>query len=469
MHVKELAANGLRREFQVTVDVATIDEKMNARLGQLSQNVKMPGFRPGKVPAHIVKQRYGQQARAEVAEQLLQEGSRKAVTERNLRLALQPSISDVVYEDGKPLEFKVTAELFPEIPDVDFSKITVEKLTFDVAEKDVDEGIQRLAERNKRTKKVEKARASKEGDVVVIDFLGKVDGVPFDGGKAEKFSLELGSNQFIPGFEDQVTGMKPGDEKVISVKFPESYHSESLKGKAATFDITLHEVHERELPEINDEFAKNFGFESLANLKEKVKEQIASDYSSLVRTRLKKLLFDELEGKLSFDLPQSMVDQEFNLIWQKIEQAKAEGGDEALDKPEAELRAEYRGVAERRVKLGLFLADVSGKNNISVTQDELRKAVMDQARMFPGQEQKVFEFYKKNPAQIQELQGPLLEEKAVDYVLEKIGYTERKVSLEDLMSIDAGGDMEEDKPKAKKAAATKPKKAAEKKDGDLFE
>lgn len=459
MQVTEKESKGLMREYAVVIPAAKVEQHVGDRIQALSHSVKIPGFRPGKVPASMVKQRYGDQAFGEAVDRLVSDSSQKVVAEKNFRLAMQPRIKVVSAEPGKDLEFSVVVELFPEIPEIDASKITIEKPVFEISDKEVDEGVERLSKRRSTTQKIEENRAAKKGDVVIIDFLGKVEGVAFDGGKAEKFSLELGSGQFIPGFEDQVEGLKQGGERVIKVKFPEEYHSDDLRGKDATFDITLHEIHERKPAKIDDEFAKSFGFESLAELKEKIREQIKRDYDGLVRTRLKKLLFDDLETKLAFDLPQTMVEQEFNLIWQKVQQAKQQGDEEIKGKSDAELDAEYRKVAERRVKLGLFLAETSGKNKIAVTQDELRNAVMEQARMFPGQEQKVVDFYRKNPSHIQELQGPLLEEKAVDFILGQVKFSEQKVSLEELLSIDAGGEMAGEKKSAKPAKSAKAKKS----------
>lgn len=456
MQVTEIESKGLRREYKIVIPSAIVEQQVSDRIAAMSHNVKMPGFRPGKVPANMVKQRYGDQAFGETVERLVSDSSQKLVAEKNFRLAVQPRIKEITSAPGKDLEFAVALELFPEIPELDATKITIEKPVFEVGEKDVDEGIERLAKRRATTQKVEENRAAKAGDVVVIDFLGKVGGEAFDGGKAEKFSLELGSGQFIPGFEEQVEGLKQGEERVIGVTFPAEYHSENLAGKPATFDVKLHEIHERKPVKIDDDFAKSLGFQSLDELKAKVREQIERDYNGLVRTRLKKLLFDELESQLKLELPQTMVDQEFGLIWQKVQQAKQMGEEEVKDKTEAELEKEYRKVAERRVKLGLFLAEISGKNKITVSQDELRNAVMEQARMFPGQEQKVVDFYRKNPNHVQELQGPLLEEKAVDFILAQVKYKEQKISLEELLSIDAGGEMGEKKPaKAKKTTKTK--------------
>jgi len=452
MQVKEKSAKGLAREYEVTVEAEAVEKQLNARLQQVGQNAKIPGFRPGKVPANILKQRYGQQVMGEVIERAVNDSSQQVIKDKDLRLASQPKIEITNFDEGKPLEFSMKVELFPEMPDVDFEKLKLERYVFDVEDKDIDEGLDRLAEANPQPKAIDKARASKLGDVVLIDFLGKVDGTPFDGGKAEGFTLELGSGQFIPGFEEQVVGLKPGEEKVITVNFPENYHSEELKGKEATFDIKLHEIQEKVKPEVDEEFAKSLGFKDLSTLRDKVKEQLERDFGSFIRNHMKKQLFDELDGKITVDLPESLMEQEFKSIWDKIEKAKKEGDEELKGKSDEELKKEYEEVAARRVKLGLFLADISSKQGLSVSQDELRQAVMDQARMFPGQEQQIVQFYQQNPQHIQELQGPLLEEKAVDYVLGKVKFDDNKKTLEELLEIDRQEREEEQKPKKKSAA-----------------
>jgi trigger factor len=464
MQVKETSSKGLAREYSITLEAEAVEQKLQARLQEVGRNAKIPGFRPGKIPNNILKQRYGQQIMGEVIERAVNDSSQEVIKEKELRLASQPKIEITNFDEGKPLEFSMKVELFPEMPEVDFEKFKLDRYIFDVDEKDIDEGLGRLAEANPQPKKIAKARACKEGDVVLIDFLGKVDGTPFDGGKAEGFSLELGSGQFIPGFEDQVIGMKPAEEKVITVKFPENYHSEELKGKEATFDITLHEVQEKVTPEVNEEFAQNLGFKDLAMLRDKVKEQLESDFGGFIRNNLKKQLFDLLDDKVEAELPESLMEQEFKSIWDKIEKAKKEGDEELKGKSEKALKEEYTKVAERRVKLGLFLADVSSKNGLSVSQEEFNRAIMDQAKMFPGQEQQIIQYYQQNPQHIYELQGPLLEEKAVDFVLAKVKFNDQKKTLEELLELDRKEREEESKPKAKKS--TTKKASAEKSDGE---
>jgi trigger factor len=276
---------------------------------------------------------------------------------------------------------------------------------------------------------------AENGDAVKMDFTGYIKGEAFDGGAATDFTLELGSGQFIPGFEEQLVGTKAGDELTVKVSFPKDYHKEDLAGQPTEFKVKIHEVLTKEAPVLDDEFAKRFGMEGIANLREAISEQIRKDYDQIARTKMKKQLFDQMDSAVDFEAPQGMVDLEFGNIWQRLEEAKKQG-DESLNKPEAELRAEYTAIAERRVRLGLVLAEIGRSNSIKVSQDELSRAVMDHARMFPGQEKQVFEFYRQNPGQLEELRGPIIEEKAVDYILEKVKPTARKVTIDELLKDD---------------------------------
>ncbi len=463
MQVTELSAEGLRREYQVTVPAAELAVQKEAKLKAVGQRAKVPGFRPGKIPTKILEQRYGQSVMGELLEEAVNRSSQKLMQEKGYRLATQPKFEVVSFDAGKDLQYKVTLELFPEIPEMDFADLKIERLAYSIDDKELTEGLERIAQHNRDNQPVEKPRKAKQGDIAVIDFLGKLDGVPFDGGKGEQFHLELGSGSFIPGFEEQIEGMKPGEEKTITVTFPADYHSEQLKGKETTFDVTLHELREVKTPDVDEDFAKKLGFDSLEKLKEAVTERMRKDYDVLVRNELKRELFDALEPKCDFPLPQTMVEQEFQSVWEKVSRAKAQG-DASLDKPEDELKAEYRKVAERRVKLGLLLAEVSNKNNLQITQDDVRKAVFEQARMFPGQEEKVLQFYQQHPDQLQQLTGPLLEEKAVDFVLTKVSFKDKNVTTEELVKLT----QEEDAPKAAKKAPAK-KKAAKAEEDDAAE
>jgi trigger factor len=460
MQVKELKNEKLEREYSVVVPANDIEAQMEEELQTIGKQVKIPGFRPGKVPAKVLKQRYGKNVMGEVLEKTVQNKTGELIKDKDERPAMQPKIEVLSFDEGKDLEFKVAYQVLPEVPEIDLSKISLEKLTYELPESEVKEGLDRLAGYRKSYDAKAKTAKAKDGDAVKIDFKGFVDGEAFAGGEAEGHTLELGSGQFIPGFEEQLVGTKAGDEVKVKVAFPKEYHSEELKGKDAVFEVKVHEVLEAKPVEINDEFAKEMGMENLEKLKEAISTQLSAEYDNVQRTKLKKALFDALDEKCKYDTPSSMVDAEFEVIWAQITQAKERGdSDPALDKPEKELREEYRAIAERRVRLGLFLADIGRKNDLEVTQEEISQAVMDHARQFPGQEQSVFEYYQKNPQNLEELRGPIIEEKSVDYILEQVKLKEKKVSIEELMA----DDEEESSKPAKKPAAKK--KAAVKDDG----
>jgi trigger factor len=435
MQVNELKKEKLKREYAVKVDAGMIDRQMEEQLQSISKRVKIPGFRPGHIPVKILKQRYGKTVLGEVLEKTVNVSSSDVLKQKGERPALQPKIEITSYDEGKDLEYTLSYEVLPEIPTVDYAKITLEKLTFDVPEEEIEESLKRLLSVGVSYEaKPEEAKAE-QGDSVKIDFTGYLKGEAFEGGAATNFTLELGSGQFIPGFEDQLIGSKAGDDLTVNVTFPADYHKEDLAGQPTEFKVKVHQVLAVKLPEMNDEYAKRFGMESMEKLREALRDQIAKDYEQVARTKMKKHLFDQMDKLVQFETPETMVDLEFNNIWQRLEEAKKQG-DESLNKPEDELRAEYKAIAERRVRLGLVLAEIGRSNNIKISQDELSRAVMDHARMFPGQEKKVFEFYRQNPGQLEELRGPIIEEKAVDFILEQVTISPRKVTIDELIKDD---------------------------------
>lgn len=457
MQIKETANKGLKREFHVTVPAADIDVKTQEQLKQIGKSAKIAGFRPGHVPMPVLKKKYGKSVMGEVLEKAVHDAQHKLIDQQKLRPAMQPNIKVTSFDEGKDLEFDVSLEVFPEVPEIDLSKIEVTKPTFEIDEKDQNEALERLASRNKTRKPKGNGAKAAKGDVVIIDFKGLLDDVAFPGGTAESFNLELGSGQFIPGFEDQLIDVTAGDEVKVSVTFPAEYHSADLAGKPVVFEVKVHDVMISEAPKVDDEFAKGVGFDNLAALRETLKSHLGKDYEQYARNRMKKDLFDQLEEICDFEVPEGMIDSEFRSIWAKLKQAQAEGDESVKDRSDDDLKEEYRGIAVRRVRLGIFLAELGRKEKIEVTRQELMNAVVDQARMFPGQEQKVVEFYQKNPTHIEELRGPIFEDKVVDFVFSKAKTKEQKVSLEELVSMD----MEDSKPSKKKAS----KKAA-KKDAD---
>lgn len=435
MQVKELKNKNLLREFEVTLSAGDINKKVEARLASLAKNIKIPGFRPGKVPLKIVKQKHGKDVLAEVLENAVADSSQKVMEERNIYPAMQPKIEVASFDEGKDLVYNLSLEIYPEVPEFEFDKIKLEKYVVEASEEDTEDALKRLQESQKNFVQLKKERAAKKGDAVMIDFEGKIDGVAFAGGAGKGFRLELGSGQFIPGFEDQLVGSKKGDKVVVKVKFPKDYGSAELAGKASEFDVTVHEILQEEKVKIDDELAKKFGMEDLAKLKEEIAKQIVNDFAGLARTNLKKDLFDNLDKNCPFDVPENMVELEFKSLMQTVEKAEGNSKKKKAGKEDKEQEKEFKAISERRVRLGILLADIGRKNNISVTEDELRRAVFEQARNYPGQEQKVIELYQKNRSALEQLKGPILEEKVVDFILGKVKITDKKVSSKELLKI----------------------------------
>ncbi|MAR55616.1 MAG: trigger factor [Rickettsiales bacterium] len=459
MEILSQKEDGLAYEMKISVEADAINAQLDQQLQSIGQKAKIPGFRPGKIPMTVLRQRYGKEVMDEVLWNTINKTSRDVFEKLGKQPALKPDVDIESYEEGKPLVFKMVFEVLPEIPAMEYDKITVADYTFDVPENEIDEALERFA--SQKTHLHTKEGKAAKGDVVKIDFLGKIDEEPFQGGAGNDFQLELGSGQFIPGFEDQLIGSKAGDEVEVKVTFPKDYHSENLAGVDAVFDVTVHSVNEKHTPEVDEKFATEAGFESLQALRDAVMQQIKADYQGMARARSKKELFDWMDENVKFEVPSKMVAMEFEGLWQQLQQAKAQG-DTSLDKPEDELKTEYQKISERRVRLGIMLADLGRQQNIQVGKDELTKAVIQQAQMFPGQEQKIFEFYQKHPEHVDELRGPIIEEKAVDYILGKVKREEKKISLAELTGEEEA-DATESKEAKKKPAA---KKADSKKSDD---
>lgn len=430
MQITETSSTGLKREFKVVVPADKVQDQVETRLKELGERIRMPGFRPGKVPLQLLKQRYEKSVMGEVLERSLQEGSTQLMTERNLRPAGQPKVEVVKFENGQDLEFSVAMELIPEITPVDFKTIKLERTVVEVPDSDVAESLQRLAKRQRKPEPAADDRAAQTGDIVVIDFVGRVDGKEFEGGKAEDFHLELGSGMFIPGFEDQVIGLKKGDATPVAVTFPAEYGNKDLAGKPAEFDVTIKQVNQLKDTPIDDELAKGLGAESLDDLRKRVREQIERDYALAGRARLKRGLLDQLAEKHEFNLPEGLVEAEFEAIWKQIEaDMKADRLDaEDKGKSEEQLKTEYRDIAKRRVKLGLLLSEVGRTNNIQVPNDDLTRAVIAEARRFPGQEKQVIDYYQKTPEALNQLRAPIYEDKVIDFILELAQISERRTN-----------------------------------------
>ncbi|MBN8542814.1 MAG: trigger factor [Alphaproteobacteria bacterium] len=449
MQVTAKAHKGLNYSYSVTVPAAQLETHMESELQSLGQKVKIPGFRPGKVPMNVLKQRYAKDVMGDVLQLAVNKATKEVVEKNKLRPALQPDIKITEFKEGGDLQFDIDVEVMPEVPEIKFEKFTVDQYNVEISEEEVMQSLTRLAETRKHLHIEEAGKAAAKGSVVKIDFLGKIDGVAFPGGAAQGHMLELGSNQFIPGFEDQLIGTKAGDKVDVKLSFPKDYHSKDLAGKPTVFEVTVHEVHRVHTPDVNDKLAEGFGFKTLAELTDAVKTQMAQEAGRAGREKSKKQLFDILDEKVDFEVPKKMLSSEFDSIWKQIEEAKKQGDKELEGKSDAELKKEYEKIAERRVRLGIILSEIGRINKLQITKEELSAAVMQHARQFPGQEDKVFEYYRSNPAALDDLKGPILEEKAVDFILEKVKRTEKKVTLDDLMG-DESAEGEGAKSKKKK-------------------
>jgi trigger factor len=432
MQITETNATGLKREFKVVVPAGTLQGQIETRLRELGERIRMPGFRPGKVPLQLLKQRYEKSVMGEVLEKTVQEGSHQLLSDRNLRPASQPKVEIVKFENGQDLEFSVAMEVIPEITPVDFKTINLERTVVDVPEAEIDESLQRLAKRQRKPEPASDDHAAQSGDVVVIDFVGRVDGTEFEGGKGEDFHLELGSGMFIPGFEDQLIGLTKDATKLVNVTFPAEYGNKDLAGKPAEFDVTVKQVSQLKDTAIDDEMAKALGADDLQTLRKRVREQIERDYGLAGRARLKRGLLDQLADKHDFTLPEGLVEAEFEAIWRQIDaDMKADRLDaEDKGKSEEQLKTEYRDIAKRRVKLGLLLSEVGRSNNIQVPNDDLTRAVIAEARRYPGQEKQVIDYYQKSPEALNQLRAPIYEDKVIDFILELAQISERHTTPE---------------------------------------
>jgi trigger factor len=518
MQVTETSAEGLKREFKITVPATEVEDQISRRLGEIGQSVRIPGFRPGKVPLPLLRKRYGPAVRHEVLESTVQGSSAEAMREQNLRPALPPRVEIVSAAEGADLEYKMSVELLPDMPEPDFGDLGIERLVAEVPEEDIDRAVERIAESQRKAEPVE--RPAENGDIVVVDFVGRTGDVEFPGGKGENVSIELGGGRFIPGFEDQLIGAKAGEDRTVKVTFPADYGAPDLAGKDAVFEVELKEVRQRLPAAVDDSLAEAVGLENLAELRQEVRQRMQSDYDSVARQRVKRALLDKLAERYDFPVPPGMVEMEFNTIWQQHESetrqqmaAREAGGgategpvdaaaliapeetalegssDRSPATPEAEkpqvhehepalhhatphpgsaeepidaaavvapeetalegasdsepaaseedeekLKEEYRHIAERRVRLGLLLAEAGRSNNITVTQEELNQALAQEARRHPGYERQVIEFYRKSPEAINNLRAPIFEEKVVDFILELAKPAERKVTPQELMT-----------------------------------
>lgn len=450
MQVTETMSQGLKRELQVVVGKEELARRFDTRLESFRSEVQLKGFRKGKVPTAHLKKLYGRSLMGEVLQEALDETSRKAISDRNERPAMQPkldlsddkSVIEGVIDGQSDLAYKLTFEVLPEIAVADLSTLKLEREMAEIEPADIERGINELVERA-TTFEDEEGRVAQSGDRVTVDFVGSIDGVEFDGGKADDVQVVLGRGSFIPGFEDGIEGAKAGEARVVTATFPEAYPEKNLAGKIAQFATTVKAVAKPKVPNIDDEFAKSLGVDSLEKLREAISAQIKSQYDQLSRMKIKRQILDQLDTMFAFELPQSLVDNEFNGIWSEAEAQLKRSGRTFEDegKTEQSAREEYRRIAERRVRLGLVIGEVGDKQKIEVTQDELRMALLEQARRYPGQEKLVYEYYQKNPAALTELRAPIFEEKVVDHIVSVAKPVLKKVSREEILK--AGEETED--------------------------
>ncbi len=468
MQVTETLNSGLKREIKVTVPAGDMEAKLLARLNEIKGKARINGFRPGKVPLQHLRKIYGKSFMAEVVNDILSNQTRHIIADRGEKAAMQPEVTmtedekeaEKILSGGADFEFQLAYEVIPAIDLQPFSDIAESRPVYDVPDTEIEEQVKRVAESARSYEP--KDAAAEQGDRVTIDYVGKIGGEPFQGGAGAGQPLVLGSKEFIPGFEDQLIGAKAGDQKQVTVTFPDNYSAPHLAGKEATFDVTVNEVARPGDLEINDDTAKSLGLESLDKLREIVRGQIENQFGQMTRQKVKRQLLDQLDTAYRFEAPSKLVEAEFNNIWNQVNRDLQMAGRTFADEDttEEEARAEYMRLAERRVRLGLVLAEIGDKAGVTVADDEVQRALFDTVRRFPAdQQQQAFDFYRNNPDAITSIRAPLFEEKVIDHLLGQVAVTDKKVSKDELMADDEA-DAAEAKP-AKKPAAKKAKKADE--------
>jgi trigger factor len=446
MQVKETVADGLKHEFQISVPAADLDAKADARLVDLKGKVRINGFRPGKVPVSHLKKVYGRSVMAETIDQTIRDTNSQIFTERGFRLATEPKVTmpteqkavEDVLTGKSDLTYTVSIEVVPAIQLADFKSFTVEKPVAEVTDSEIDDAIKRIAEQNRTFAAKGEGAKAETGDRITVSFKGTIDGTPFEGGAAENIQVTIGSNSFIPGFEEQLIGIAAGETRTLKVSFPKNYGNEKLAGQPAEFETTANLIEAPQETVINDEFAKTLGLESLDKLKEAARERLAAEFAGATRQRVKRLLLDRLDESHRFEAPPSLVDEEFNLMWNSIKAEMESNGKTFADEGTTEEAAkeEYRTIADRRVRLGLVLSEIGERNKITVTDDEVSRAVIERARQMPGREKEVWDYYRSNANALAQLRAPIYEDKVVDFILELATVTEKKVSREDLYKDD---------------------------------
>jgi trigger factor len=458
MQITETNTDGLKREFKVVVEAGDIAKRVETRLQELGRQVKLPGIRPGKVPIAVLRQRYGSSVRGEVLERAVNDSSTEAMREHKLRPALQPKVEIVSFNEGTDLEYKLAVEVLPDVVPMNFAELKLERLRPDVPDTEVDQALERIAKQQRKNEPV--AREAANGDIAVIDFVGTTGGQEFPGGSGKGYRLELGSGQFIPGFEEQIVGAKAGEKRTVAVTFPADYGAVDLAGKEASFAVDVTEVREVKPQPVDESLAEAVGMENLAALRDAVRQQIERDYGAIAYQKLKRQLLDRLAERHEFPVPQGMVDMELDVIWKQFEaereRAKQQGAAEPDEgKSDDAIKAEYRPIAERRVRLGLLLSEVGRSANIQVTQEEINRALMEEARRFPGHERQVLEYYRNQPGALDNVRAPIFENKVIDYILEIAEVADRPVPISELTAEEDEDEEEGDAAKAVPVAAEK--------------
>lgn len=476
MKIQETLSQGLKREFDIQIPASEVEKNLHHHLEKIGKKVKIPGFRPGKVPLALLKQRYKAQALSEVLEDCVDKGIKKALKDNNIRPALKPEVSVKSYEEEKDLEFAVKMEILPTIGDINLENLSFDHYVVDIPSAMVTSTIEKIAKKVQDTRPIQTSRKTKKGDIVIIDFDGFIDDAPISGGAGKDHPLELGSNSFIPGFEEQLIGCEKESKVDVKVTFPKDYHNSQYAGQPAHFEVTIKDIHEADPIKLDDALATKLGFESLTAMKELVEKGLAKDHTEHSYLNTKRHVLDALAERFTFDVPENMVNMEFENIWQQlcrelgISQNDASNQNEKTPKEkksfedltgksEEELKREYRAIAERRVRLGLLLAEIGSRNNLSVSNQELVNALMVKAREFPGQEKEVFDFYRTNESAMASLRAPLFENKVVDFILNNSKVTEKKLSPEELEKLLSVEEEEAEKKIASEAEKSqKPKK-----------
>ena len=446
MQVKETVTDGLKHEFQISVPASDLDAKADAKLVDLKGKVRLNGFRPGKVPVSHLKKVYGRSVMAETVEQTIRDTNSQIFTERGFRLATEPKVTmpteEKAVEDiltGKSdLTYTVSIEVVPAIQLADFKSFTVEKPVVDVTDADIDDAVKRIADQNRAYAAKGEGAKAETGDRVTISFKGTIDGTPFEGGTGENIEVVIGAGQFIPGFEEQLLGMAAGETRNLKVSFPKNYASEKLAGQPAEFETTATLIEAPQETTVDDALAKTLGMESLDKLKQAVRERLTAEFAGATRQRVKRILLDRLDETHRFEAPPSLVEEEFRLMWNSIKAEMESGGKTFADEntTEQDAEQEYRKIADRRVRLGLVLSEIGEKNKITVTDDEVSRAVIERARQMPGREKEVWDYYRNNANALAQLRAPIYEDKVVDFILELANVTEKKVTREELLKED---------------------------------